>query len=173
MSKWRALTLQEKAAGIQDVTYQTDQQTLILNTATAYFNVLNAIDVLSYTQAQKKRSTVNWIKPPNVFNVGLVAITDVQNARAQYDTVLANEVTARNNLDNAVEQLRQITGNYYPELAALNVENFKTDKPQPVNALLKRSRKTQPVAVTGTLEPTTWRASKFARRRMVTYRLWI
>ncbi|MDI4740276.1 hypothetical protein MJN54_33585, partial [Salmonella enterica subsp. enterica serovar Kentucky] len=29
------------------------------------------------------------------FNVGLVAITDVQNARAQYDTVLANEVTAR------------------------------------------------------------------------------
>lgn len=54
----------------------------------------------------------------------------MQNARAQYDTVLANEVTARNNLDNAVEQLRQITGNYYPELAALNVENFKTDKPQ-------------------------------------------
>lgn len=73
------------------------------------------------------------------FNVGLVAITDVQNARAQYDTVLANEVTARNNLDNAVEQLRQITGNYYPELAALNVENFKTDKPQPVNALLKEA----------------------------------
>lgn len=54
MSKWRALTLQEKAAGIQDVTYQTDQQTLILNTATAYFNVLNAIDVLSYTQSAKR-----------------------------------------------------------------------------------------------------------------------
>ncbi len=73
--------------------------------------------------------------------MGLVAITDVQNARAQYDTVLANEVTARNNLDNAVEQLRQITGNYYPELAALNVENFKTDKPQPVNTLLKEAEK--------------------------------
>lgn len=36
MSKWRALTLQEKAAGIQDVTYQVAQQDLILNTATAY-----------------------------------------------------------------------------------------------------------------------------------------
>ncbi len=46
MSKWRALTLQEKTAGIQDVTYQTDQQTLILNTATAYFKVLAAIDTL-------------------------------------------------------------------------------------------------------------------------------
>ncbi len=54
MSKWRALTLQEKSAGIRDVTYQTDQQTLILNTATAYFNVLSAIDSLSYTEAQKQ-----------------------------------------------------------------------------------------------------------------------
>ncbi len=71
--------------------------------------------------------------------MGLVAITDVQNARAQYDTVLANEVTARNNLDNAVEELRQVTGNYYPELASLNVEHFKTDKPKAVNALLKEA----------------------------------
>ena len=141
MSKWRALTLQEKAAGIQDVTYQTDQQTLILNTATAYFNVLNAIDVLSYTQAQKEAIYRQLDQTTQRFNVGLVAITDVQNARAQYDTVLANEVTARNNLDNAVGQLRQITGNYYPELAALNVENFKTDKPQPVNTLLKEAEK--------------------------------
>jgi outer membrane protein len=73
------------------------------------------------------------------FNVGLVAITDVQNARSQYDAVLANEVTARNNLDNAVEALRQVTGNYYPELASLNVDGFKTNKPQAVNALLKEA----------------------------------
>lgn len=139
MSKWRALTLQEKSAGIQDVTYQTDQQTLILNTATAYFNVLNAIDVLSYTQAQKDAVYRQLDQTTQRFNVGLVAITDVQNARSQYDTVLANEVTARNNLDNAVEQLRQVTGNYYPELASLNVDGFKTDKPQAVNALLKEA----------------------------------
>ncbi|WP_181941758.1 TolC family protein, partial [Klebsiella pneumoniae] len=95
----------------------------------------------SYTQAQKEAIYRQLDQTTQRFNVGLVAITDVQNARAQYDTVLANEVTARNNLDNAVEQLRQITGNYYPELAALNVENFKTDKPQPVNTLLKEAGK--------------------------------
>lgn len=139
MSKWRALTLQEKSAGIQDVTFQSDQQTLILNTASAYFKVLNAIDVLSYTQAQKEAVYRQLDQTTQRFNVGLVAITDVQNARAQYDTVLANEVTARNNLDNAVEELRQVTGNYYPELASLNVTNFKTDKPQAVNALLKEA----------------------------------
>ncbi|MGY6027829.1 outer membrane channel protein TolC [Phytobacter sp. AG2a] len=139
MSKWRALTLQEKSAGIQDVTWQTDQQTLILNTATAYFNVLSAIDSLSYTEAQKQAIYRQLDQTTQRFNVGLVAITDVQNARSQYDTVLANEVTARNNLDNAVESLRQVTGNYYPELASLNVDNFKTDKPKAVNALLKEA----------------------------------
>ncbi|UGS43497.1 outer membrane channel protein TolC [Pseudocitrobacter corydidari] len=139
MSKWRALTLQEKSAGIQDVTYQTDQQQLILNTATAYFNVLSAIDALSYTEAQKQAIYRQLDQTTQRFNVGLVAITDVQNARSQYDTVLANEVTARNNLDNAVEALRQVTGNYYPELSSLNVDSFSTDKPKAVNALLKEA----------------------------------
>lgn len=139
MSKWRTLSLQEKAAGIQDVTYQTDQQTLILNTATAYFRVLSAIDTLSYIEAQKQAIYRQLDQTTQRFNVGLVAITDVQNARSQYDSVLANEVTARNDLDNAVEELRQVTGNYYPQLASLNVERFKTDKPQAVNALLKEA----------------------------------
>lgn len=139
MSKWRALTLQEKTAGIQDVNYQTAQQTLILNTATAYFNVLNAIDTLSYTEAQKQSIYRELDQTTQRFNVGLVAITDVQNARSQYDSVLANEVSARNTLDNAVETLRQVTGNYYPSLASLNVEAFKTEKPQPVTALLKEA----------------------------------
>ena len=139
MSKWRALTLQEKSAGIQDVTWQADQQSLILNTATAYFNVLSAIDALSYTEAQKQAVYRQLDQTTQRFNVGLVAITDVQNARSQYDTVLANEVTARNNLDNAVESLRQVTGNYYPELASLNVDTFKTTRPQAVNGLLKEA----------------------------------
>ncbi|CCP01728.1 Outer membrane protein tolC precursor [Erwinia amylovora Ea644] len=139
MSKWRALTLQEKTAGIQDVIWQTAQQTLILNTATAYFNVLNAIDTLSYTEAQKQSIYRQLDQTTQRFNVGLVAITDVQNARSQYDTVLASEVAARNALDNAVEALRQVTGNYYSSLASLNVDTFKTDKPQPVSTLLKEA----------------------------------
>ncbi|WP_437609328.1 outer membrane channel protein TolC [Erwinia sp. V71] len=139
MSKWRALTLQEKTAGIQDVTYQTAQQTLMLNTATAYFNVLRAIDSLSYTEAQKQSIYRQLDQTTQRFNVGLVAITDVQNARAQYDSVLASEVSARNELDNALESLRQVTGNYYPSLASLNIDRFQTEKTQPVNALLKEA----------------------------------
>ncbi len=139
ISKWRALTLQEKAADIQDVTYQVAQQDLILNTANAYFNVLKAIDTLSYTEAQKQSIYRELDQTTQRFNVGLVAITDMQNARAQYDSVLANEVTARNNLDNMVESLRQITGNDYLALASLNIDRFKTAKPGMVSALLKQA----------------------------------
>ncbi|CNJ78659.1 outer membrane channel protein TolC [Yersinia aldovae] len=141
MSKWRVLTLQEKTAGIQDVVFQTSEQTLILNTATAYFNVLKAIDTLSYTEAQKQSVYRQLDQTTQRFNVGLVAITDVQNARASYDTVLADEVTARNNLDNALENLRQVTGVYYPELASLSVDRLKTKRPEAVNNLLKEAEK--------------------------------
>lgn len=58
-------------------------------------------------EAQKEAIYRQLNQTTQRFNVGLVAITDVQNARAQYDTVLANEVTARNNPDNAVEELRR------------------------------------------------------------------
>ncbi|CAI1803662.1 outer membrane channel protein TolC [Serratia proteamaculans] len=139
MSKWRALTLQEKTAGISDVTFQTAAQTLILNTATAYFNVLSAIDTLSYTQANKQAVYRTLDQTTQRFNVGLVAITDVQNARSSYDTVLAAEVTARNNLDNALESLRQVTGTFYPELASLNTNAFNTKRPEAVNNLLKEA----------------------------------
>ncbi|WP_413742325.1 outer membrane channel protein TolC [Sodalis sp. RH15] len=139
MSKWRALTVQEKTAGVQDVTYQTQQQTLILNTATAYFNVLSAIDALSYTEAQKQSIYRELDQTTQRFNVGLVAITDVQNARSNYDTVLADEVNARNTVDNALESLRQISGNFYPQLASLNIDRFKAAQPQPINALLKEA----------------------------------
>ncbi|RLM27583.1 outer membrane channel protein TolC [Brenneria alni] len=139
MSKWRALTLQEKQAGIEDVTYQSAQQTLILDTATAYFNVLRAIDSLSYINAQKQAIYRQLDQTSQRFNVGLVAITDVQNARAQYDSVLANEVLARNTLENALEVLRQVSGNFYPQLAGLNIERFSTQKPGGVNNLLKEA----------------------------------
>lgn len=137
MATWRSLTLQEKTAGIADVTYQTAQQTLILNTATAYFNVLSAIDALTYVEAQKQAVYQELDQTTQRFGVGLVAITDVQNARSSYDTVLANEVTARNSLDNYLEVLRQVSGEYYPQLSALNTSTFTTQRPDAVQKLLK------------------------------------
>lgn len=139
MSKWRQLTIQEKTAGISDVTYQTSQQQLILDTATAYFNVLKAIDALSYIEANKEAVYRQLDQVTQRFNVGLVAITDVQNARANYDSVIAQEVAGRNDLENAIEKLRQVSGVYYNQLASLNIERFKTTELGDINAILKEA----------------------------------
>ncbi|MDR0805239.1 MAG: outer membrane channel protein TolC [Enterobacteriaceae bacterium] len=137
MSLWRQLNITEKQAGVSDVAYQAQQQVLILDTATAYFNVLRSLDILSTTEAQKDALYRQLDQANQRFNVGLVAITDVQNAKAQYDQTLADEVTARNNLDNSLEVLRQISGMFYPELSSLDTARFSTKRPNDVNTLLK------------------------------------
>lgn len=137
MSKWHALTLREKHAGIQEIIYQTEQQNLILNTATAYFEVLNALDALSYTRAHKQALYRQLDRATQRFNVGLENIIDVQNARAKYDGVLAEEVSARNALDNALEALRQVSGHRYPQLAGLNINNFRYHRPETIATQIK------------------------------------
>ncbi|MFG0737869.1 outer membrane channel protein TolC [Proteus terrae] len=137
MALWRQLNMQEKTAGMSDVTYQTSQQKLILDTATAYFDVLRAIDSLSFIEAQKEQVYRQLDQTTQRFNVGLVAITDVQNARANYDSVLAQEVVGRNQLDNALEKLRQVSGIYYINLASLNIGRFSTTSPDSIEKLLK------------------------------------
>ncbi len=112
---------------------------LILDTAQAYFDVLSNIDTLTYSEAQKTSLYRQLDQTTQRFNVGLAAITDVQNSRAQYDSILAKEVSNRNNLENALEKLRMITGVYYPQLAALNIDQFKTKQPEPANTVLKEA----------------------------------
>ncbi|MDC9592143.1 outer membrane channel protein TolC [Xenorhabdus sp. IM139775] len=139
MAKWNRLNQSEKSAGIADINYQTAQQKLILDAAQAYFDVLSKIDTLTYTEAQKTSLYRQLDQTTQRFNVGLVAITDVQNARAQYDSILATEVSDRNKLDNALEKLRQITGVYYPQLAALNIGQFSTKQPESADTALKEA----------------------------------
>ncbi|GAA0350817.1 outer membrane channel protein TolC [Morganella psychrotolerans] len=140
MSKWRQLDLQEKTAGISDITFQSAQQQLIVDTSVAYFNVLRALDTLSYVQSQKEAVYRQLDQTTQRFNVGLVAITDVQNARANYDSVLAQEVSGRNDVENTIEQLRQVSGIYYSDLASLDVNRFKTSSPDAIEVLLKEAQ---------------------------------
>ncbi|SFN44773.1 outer membrane channel protein TolC [Xenorhabdus japonica] len=139
MAKWNQLSQSEKNADIADISFQAAQQKLILDTAQAYFDVLNTIDTLTFTEAQKASLYRQLDQTTQRFNVGLVAVTDVQNARAQYDSILAQEVSNRNNLDNALEKLRLITGIYYPQLASLNIDQFKTNQPESADKVLKEA----------------------------------
>ncbi|MDA1380790.1 TolC family protein [Plesiomonas shigelloides] len=71
--------------------------------------------------------------------MGLVAITDVQDAQAQYDQVRASQITAQNDLDNSLENLREITGNLPSQINILDTKQFSTDMPLKIDQLMKEA----------------------------------
>lgn len=121
-SSWmrvRAASAKSKGA---DATYAAATQDLMIRVAKAYFNVLLAEDQLIYTQAQKLATKRQLDQTKQRFDVGLDAITSVYNAQASYDSVVADEITAENTLANNREELRKLTGVYYPTVEGLKIE---------------------------------------------------
>ncbi|WP_367987254.1 outer membrane channel protein TolC [Vibrio sp. NTOU-M3] len=127
-SSWISLDTAEKHARQADAAYAAVQQSLILRTAQAYFEVLRAQDNLVFVRAEKAAVARQLEQTKQRFEVGLSAITDVHDAQAQYDIVLADEVIAKNKLTNSYESLREITGQEHSELNALDTKRFSASK---------------------------------------------
>ncbi|MEZ8635148.1 outer membrane channel protein TolC [Vibrio cyclitrophicus] len=127
-SSWITLDTAEKTARQADSAYAAEQQALILRVATAYFEVLRAQDNLEFVRAEKAAVARQLEQTKQRFEVGLSAITDVHDAQAQYDAVLADEVLAENTLINNYEGLREITGQEHSNLSILDTDRFSASK---------------------------------------------
>ncbi len=94
------------------LTYGAAQQELMVRVTEAYFNVLAARDTLASEQAAKDAIERQLEQANRRYEVGLIAITDVQEARAGFDEAIAAEIVAKRGLANSREALREITGEY-------------------------------------------------------------
>ncbi|NOH71409.1 outer membrane channel protein TolC [Vibrio pectenicida] len=140
-SSWITLDAAEKTARKADAAYAAAQQSLILRVSTAYFDVLRAQDNLEFVQAEKAAVGRQLEQTKQRFEVGLSAITDVHDAQAQYDSVLADEVLAENELINSYEGLREITGIEHSNLNVLDIKRFSASKTQAsVDSLLEEAQ---------------------------------
>jgi len=108
------------------------KQNTIVRVATAYFEVLTAIDTLETATAEKIAIGKQLEQSKERFNVGLSAITDVKEQQASYDVAVANEIIAINELSNAREALRFII-NLYPENLEVAKENMPLVIPEPMD----------------------------------------
>ncbi|UPW19390.1 outer membrane channel protein TolC [Agarivorans sp. TSD2052] len=124
-TNWTSLSISEKNATRIDALYGNDVQSLIIRVSNAYFNVLRAIDNVSFVEANKTAVGRQLEQTKQRFNVGLTAITDVHEAQAEYDRTLAQEIQARNDLSNSYEDLRELTGIEHRQLNVLNTERFE------------------------------------------------
>ncbi|HFG1720348.1 TPA: outer membrane channel protein TolC [Vibrio cholerae] len=127
-SSWVSLDTAEKKARQADSQYAATQQGLILRVAKAYFEVLRAQDNLEFVRAEKAAVSRQLEQTKQRFEVGLSAITDVHDAQAQFDGVLADEVLAENSLTNSYEALREITGQEYSKLSVLDTKRFAASR---------------------------------------------
>ncbi len=115
-----------------DATLNAALQSLMTRVANAYFAVLRDEDNLSYSQASKVAYAEQLSQVKQQFDVGLKTITEVYTAQASYDTATANVIAAETTLANDRENLRVITGKYYPHLSSLS-ESFPLIRPIPMN----------------------------------------
>ncbi len=122
--RWdRYLSLKQTDSLIQQAEAEklSAQQDLIIRVSVAYFTVLAAMDNIEFTKAETKSLSRQLEQANQRFEVGLTAITDVHEAQAGFDRATADDILAGNLLDNARENLREITGEYITELASLGI----------------------------------------------------
>lgn len=111
---------------------ETAKQDTVVRVATAYFDILTAIETLETASAEKKAIDKQLEQSKERFNVGLSAITDVKEQQASYDIAVADEIIAINNLSNRREALRVII-NVYPEKLEIAREDIPLVIPEPMD----------------------------------------
>ena len=76
----------------------------------AYFAILAAHDNVDFAYAERTAIERQLEQAQKRFEVGLIAITDVQEAKARFDSAEAQAILAENILENAYQALVVITG---------------------------------------------------------------
>ncbi len=108
------------------------EQELLLRSATAYFDVLQAEDNLATAQAQKAAFAEQLAQARKSFEVGAATITDTHEAQARFDLTTAQEIAALNELEIKRRALERIIGAEAPRLARL-AEGAAMPLPEPAN----------------------------------------
>jgi outer membrane protein len=116
-SDWMNLKAADSQVAEAQATYEAAAQDLILRVATAYFNVLAALDTLQAQESSLQAFDLQLEQADKRYQVGLIAITDVEQARAARDTAAAAVIAAKQSLATADDQLEVITGRQYGTLS--------------------------------------------------------
>ncbi|MDN3556417.1 TolC family outer membrane protein [Halomonas maura] len=117
---------------IDQQTYQlaaTEQQVLI-DVASAYFDILRAHEILEARRAQERAIGRQLEQAREQFDVGLIAITEVEEAQASFDQSRAERIAAESDLQVSFEALERLTGQRYQSIESLK-EAMPVTPPEP------------------------------------------
>jgi len=147
MKSWSLLEQARANVRAALANFNDSAQNLILRAAQSYFNVLLAQDNLNTVQVQRQSYKRQLQQAQDRFNVGLDPITTVYQAKAAYDQSYSTVITAKNNLQDAQQNLSKLTNHTYPAVASLKNKTIPLMHPEPmqpeawVNISLKQNYK--------------------------------
>ena len=116
-SSWVALKAADATVAQSEANFLAAQQSLVQRVTAQYFAVLAAQDTLSAQQSALQSVQIQLDQAEQRYNVGLLAITDVEIARASRDSTNAAVIAAKRTLATQNDLLRAITGETYRTLA--------------------------------------------------------
>lgn len=128
----RFIALQQADARVQQAQLEVlySRQDLMVRVVQLYFDVLAAYDNLAFAKTERESLLSQFEQAQQRFDVGLIAVTDVQEAQAGYDRAVAVGISAKNDVENANEALREVAGDYYSDLSPLG-ESMPLAIPEP------------------------------------------
>ncbi len=118
-SNFTRLRSQNALSRSADFQLESAGDDLVTRTSQAYFNVLVAMETLAAAEAQEAALKKQFDFADKRLEVGLAPITDVYEARAQYDSARANTILVRNALEDGYQALAEITAQPIANLKAL------------------------------------------------------
>ena len=127
-SQFANLRAQRDVSKAADFTLDSANDDLIVRTATTYFNVLVGIESLVAAETNEAAAKKQFDYADKRLEVGLAPITDVHEARAQYDQARAGTIQTRNALEDAYQALTELTGQPVRDLRGLPVD-FRPEVP--------------------------------------------
>ena len=128
------IVLDQAKVQVAQSTYvlQSADQDLAVRLAQAYFDVLLAQDTLALVGAQKAATAESLAQAKRNFEVGTATITDTNEAQARYDQIVAQEISALNDIEIKRRAIEVILGRSAPPLRPL-AANPRLETPAPDN----------------------------------------
>jgi outer membrane protein len=132
-SQFTTLKQADKRVAQAETDFAIARQELLIRVSETYFNVLAAEDNLASAVAAREAIARQLEQAQRRFEVGLIAITDVQQSQAAFDDAVATEIDAQRLLATSQEFLREIIGEIAADLES-PIDDLPLLTPEPANA---------------------------------------
>lgn len=132
LDSWFQYKQSKSLTNAAEADFAYEQQNLLVRTAELYFGVLRAIDNLNAAISEEKAIKKQLDQAQQRYEVGLSAITGVQEAQLAYDLSKASRINSEGKLFSAREALNALIGREIFSLDELG-EGLLIENPSPTS----------------------------------------